>query len=169
MGDMNLVDVFTAFGTPTAEETKMAKKVEAYMQKTGIKQVKWARATFVLTIIFTIMTCLVHFYKADFVNLTVCTIVIYILSNAKDAQPKHFRYLVAGTILSFFYDLVWLFLRGGDLAGEDEESGGVEASVKKFSLVMTIISLFFKVVMTFVYWMASLKFEDIIDERSALL
>lgn len=25
-----------------------------------------------------------------------------------------------------------------------------------------------KVIMTFVYWMASLRFEDIIDERSAL-
>jgi len=169
MGEMNLVDAFTAFGTPTAEESNMAKKVEAYIQKTGVKQVKWARATFALTIIFTILTCLVHFYKADFVNLTVCSIAIYILSNAKDAQPKHFRYLVAGTILSFFYDLVWLWLRGADLAGEDDESGGVEAPVKKFSFVMTIISLIFKVVMTFVFWMASLKFEDIIDERSALL
>jgi hypothetical protein len=115
------------------------------------------------------MTCLVHFYKADFVNLTVCTVAIYILTNAKDAKPAHFRYLVAGTILSFVYDLVWLFLCGSELAGDDEEDGGMETSVRKFSLWMTIISLIFKVVMTFVFWMASLKFEDIIDERSALL
>ena len=115
------------------------------------------------------MTCLVHFYKADFVNLTVCTVAIYILTNAKDAKPAHFRYLVAGTILSFIYDLLWLFLRGNDLSGDDEEDGGVESAIRKFSLWMVIISLIFKVVMTFVFWMASLKFEDIIDERSALL
>jgi len=122
-----------------------------------------------MTILFTIMTCLVHFYKADFVNLTVCTIAIHLLSNAKDAQPKHFRYLVAGTILSFVYDILWLILRFGDLSGDDEEDGGMEASVRKFSLVMTIISLVFKVIMTFVFWMASMRFEDIIDERSTLL
>jgi len=122
-----------------------------------------------MTILFTFVTCLVHFYKADFVNLTVCTIAIHLLSNAKEAQPKHFRYLVAGTILSFVYDLLWLILRFGDVSGDDEEDGGMEASIRKFSLVMTIISLVFKVVMTFVFWMASMRFEDIIDERSTLL
>ena len=122
-----------------------------------------------MTILFTIMTCLVHFYKADFVNLTVCTIAIHLLSNAKDAQPRHFRYLVAGTILSFVYDILWLILRFEDLSGDDEEDGGMEANIRKFSLVMTVFSLFFKAVMTFVFWMASMKFEDIIDERSALL
>jgi hypothetical protein len=45
----------------------------------------------------------------------------------------------------------------------------MEANIRKFSLVMTVFSLFFKAVMTFVFWMASMKFEDIIDERSALL
>lgn len=134
-----------------------------------MRPIKWARATFILTILFTIVTCLVHFYKADFVNLTVCTVAIYLLTNAKDAQPRQFRFLVAGTMLSFVYDILWLILRSGDLSGDDEEDGGMEASVRKFSLWMTIISLVFKAVMTFVYWMASLKFEDIIDERSALL
>ena len=55
------------------------------------------------------------------------------------------------------------------MAGNDEEEGGMEASIRKFSLVMTIIALIFKVVMTFVYWMASMRFEDIIDERTTLL
>ena len=55
------------------------------------------------------------------------------------------------------------------MSGDDEEDGGMEASIRKFSLVMTIISLVFKVIMTFVFWMASMRFEDIIDERSTLL
>ena len=60
----------------------MAKQVEAFIQKKGWNTPKWARATFIMTILFTIITCLVHFYKADFVNLTVCTIAIYLLNNA---------------------------------------------------------------------------------------
>lgn len=76
---------------------------------------------------------------------------------------------MAATILTFIYDIMWLLLRGYDMAGNDEEEGGMEASIRKFSLVMTIIALIFKVVMTFVYWMASMRFEDIIDERTTLL
>jgi len=55
------------------------------------------------------------------------------------------------------------------MASDTEEDGGVEASIRKFSLVMTIISLVCKFIMTIIYWMASMRFEDIIDERSALL
>ena len=55
------------------------------------------------------------------------------------------------------------------MSGDDEEDGGMDATIRRFSLIMTIISLFFKFIMTFVYWMASMKFEDIIDERSTLL
>ena len=62
-----------------------------------------------------------------------------------------------------------MILRFNDMSGDDEEDGGMEASIRKFSLVMTIISLVFKVIMTFVFWMASMRFEDIIDERSTLL
>ena len=63
-----------------------------------------------------------------------------------------------------------MILRGYDMSGgdNDEESGGVEAKIKRFSFFMAWIGLVCKVIMTFVYWMASLKFEDIIDERSTL-
>ena len=168
--DVVLMDAFTKFGTPTEEETKLAKDVEDFIVKKGFKVPKWARATFIMTAIFLIITLMIHFYKADFVNLTVCTVAIHLLSNAKDAQPKHFRYLVAGTILSFVYDVLWMILRGYDMSGgdNDEESGGVEAKIKRFSFFMVWIGLVCKVIMTFVYWMASLKFEDIIDERSTL-
>lgn len=63
----------------------MSRQVEQYLQQRGVKQIKWARATFILTVIFSIVTCLVNFYKADFLNLTICTVAIYILSNPQDS------------------------------------------------------------------------------------
>jgi len=162
------MDAFTKFGEPSEKELQMSKDVENYITKKGFKVPRWSRITFIMTFIFLIITLLIHFYKADFVNLTVCTVAIYLLSNAKDAQPKHFRYLVAGTILSFVYDVLWMILRGSELSGDDEETGNVEESIRKFSLFMVWTGIVCKVIMTFVYWMASLRFEDIIDERSAL-
>ena len=64
------------------------------------------------------------------------------------------------------YDLLWYIFRFGDMVDGSEEDGGVEASIRKFSLVMTIIALVCKVIMVFVFWMASHRVEDIIDERS---
>lgn len=162
------MDAFTKFGEPSEKELQMSKDVENYITKKGFKVPRWSRITFIMTFIFLIITLLIHFYKADFVNLTVCTVAIYLLSNAKDAQPQHFRYLVAGTILSFVYDVLWMILRGSELSGDDEETGNVEESIRKFSLFMVWTGIVCKVIMTFVYWMASLRFEDIIDERSAL-
>jgi len=167
--DAKLTDAFTKFGNVSEEEKKWSREVEKFISSKGFKQPSWAKATYIMTILFLIVTLLIHFYKADFVNLTVVTVAIYLLTNANDAQQKHFRYLVAGTILSFVYDVFWLILRSGELAGDDEEDGGMEASIRKFSLVMVIVGLVFKVIMTFVYWMASMRFEDIIDERSQLL
>ena len=87
MGDVDLLDAFTKFGTVSEEEKAYAKEIETIVRQRGgpLKNVRWARATFVMTMLFTIMTCLVSFYKADFVNLTVCAIAIYLLSNAKEA------------------------------------------------------------------------------------
>lgn len=82
MGETGLVDAFMKFGSVSEDERKMSKNVEEFMRKKGFKQVSWARGTYVMTILFTIVTILVHFYKADFVNLTVCTIAIHLLTNA---------------------------------------------------------------------------------------
>jgi len=37
MGDVDLLDAFTKFGTVSEEEKKVAKDVEAFMQKKGFK------------------------------------------------------------------------------------------------------------------------------------
>ena len=123
-GDLQLVDAFTRFGTVSEREKEVAKDVETYLKKRGLRVPKWAKATFVMTLIFLVITLLVNFYKADFLNLTVCTVAIYLLSNAKDVQPRQFRYLVAGTILSLVYDVLWLLLRSGELAGDVEPAFG---------------------------------------------
>ena len=76
---------------------------------------------------------------------------------------------MGGLILSVGYDVLWLLFRFNDLTGNDEEDGGMEASIRQFSFYMALLAIPLKLVMCIVYWMASLRFEDIIDERSALL
>ena len=80
-GDRDLADMFNRIGTVSEEEKQYAKNVENFMKEKGLAKgpVRWARCTFIFTAIFTVLTCLIHFYKADFVNLTVVTLAIYLL------------------------------------------------------------------------------------------
>jgi hypothetical protein len=64
-----------------------------------------------MTALYTVVTLLVSFYKADFVNLTVCMLAIYLLVNADVATQDTFRVLVLMVLFSLVYDIIWFFLR----------------------------------------------------------
>lgn len=146
----------------------MARQVDQFVAKT-FRPLKWARLTFYMTLVFLISTMLVHFHKADFVNLTVVTIAIFLLHNADKFSAGWFRVLVAGIVLSIGYDVTWFLLRSGEMSNDEDGDGGVERTIRRFSLIMAIISLLLKMIMSVVFWMASINYADVKDERSALI
>ena len=54
------------------------------------------------------------------------------------------------------------------MTSDSDDEGDVEANLRRYDLILVWIGLAVKAVMTLVYWMASLRYEDIIDERAAL-
>lgn len=101
--------------------------------------------------------------------MTVVALAIYLLHSADQKQFYKFRILVGLQILSLVYDLIWFFLRAGEVSSDEAGDGGVEKAVRKFSFWMAVVSFFFKIVMVFVYWMASINYADILDEKAKLL
>ena len=57
--------------------------------------------------VYTLLNLLSCLYRADFVNITVCAVAIYMLTFNFDIDPIHFRMLTFGTILSLIYDFMW--------------------------------------------------------------
>ena len=167
-GQDAFLERFDALIEVSERENQMAKQVDEFVTR-NFRPVKWAKMTFVMTLIFLVSTMLVHFYKADFVNLTVVTVSIFLLHNADKLSAGWFRLLVAGIILSIGYDITWFVLRSWEMEADEDGDGGVEKTIRRFSLIMAIISLILKVVMSVVFWMASIKYEDVKDERAALL
>ena len=135
--------------------------------------IRWLRCTIVMTFIYLFITILVSFYKPDFVNLACATIAIYLLSNLNAVKPKYFRALVALIILSMGYDILWFFMKYRAMSGDaDEEDGGMEKALRKFSLTMATIAFFFKIIMCFVFWKTSIdlvKSGSSDEERKRLL
>jgi len=111
--------------------------------KLGFNHVPWFTLTKVVLGIYTVLTCFVLFFRADFVNLTVCTSAIYMLHNTQRIKRWTFRTLVLGIFLSIIYDLAWFMLQEYTA---DPSDGGVEKGVKSFSLTMSYISFFFRVI-----------------------
>jgi uncharacterized membrane protein len=65
------------------KEQNFSRKIDDAFAEQGYKtKDMWPQCTIALTMILLIMTCLVCFYKPDFVNLTVCIVAIYILDRS---------------------------------------------------------------------------------------
>lgn len=109
----------------------------------GFTHVPWYTLTKYVLAIQTTLTCFSLFFRKDFLNLTVCTAAIYMLSNTNRIKKWTFRVLVFGIFLSLIYDLIW-FLLFNDI-NNDLEDGGVTKSIRIFSLLVAYLQFFFKV------------------------
>jgi len=103
----------------------------------------------------TVITCLTCFFKADFINLTVCAVAIHVLVNAEKGKKDTFRLLTFMTVCSLILDILWLAMRPSE---KDPEFSSGDGGVARFSQVMAWIALIFKIIMSFVYWRMSLDF-----------
>ena len=110
--------------------------------KLGFSHVPWFTLTKIVLTIQTILTVFVLFFRTDFVNLTVCAGGIYMIYNTDRIQKWTFRVLVFGIFLSLIYDIIWFYLQD---QSSDNADGGVERSVRNFSLTVSYFSFFFRV------------------------
>lgn len=147
-------------------EEKWAKQIDNTLQQRMGRSPNWARLCYWLTGVYTVLNMLGCMYRADFLNVTVCAIAIYLLTSANEIQKKTFRLLVFGTFVSFIYDIVWHFMQSesADAASEAGTGGFLRSFVHWVLLFMMV----FKIVMMFVFWKASVDFPALIDERSVL-
>ena len=94
-------------------EEAYSRNVDNFIAKRGLRPIKWARCTFILTIIFTVMVIISSMARTDSMNVTVCALGIYLLMNTREVKKQSFRMLVVGLCMSLVYDLVWQFMKDG--------------------------------------------------------
>jgi hypothetical protein len=152
---------------PFKIEEKMSSSIDGYLRDKGFRQINWARLCFTVTVIYTVLNLFAGLYRADFVNITVCAVAIFLLTNPEMVEKTSFRLLVAGTFLSLVYDIVWRCMQ--DFDAEELADCGLQQSVHIFSYWVLWVMMVIKIFMGLVYWKVSLDFAAIIDERSVLI
>lgn len=105
--------------------------------------------------VFLALNMLASLFRADFFNITVCTLAIYILSAPSGQSPRNLRLLILGLAISLAQDAVWHAMQ--DYAAEDgSDGGGAQHTLRTFAWVINFIMIGFKFGLAFVYWKASL-------------
>ena len=91
-----------------------------------------------------VLAMLAQYARKDFLVITACCCVWYYMEFPETVRRKRFRTLVGIFALSLAYDLLRFMLINSD-DSEDEESGGLEKNVRKFSTIIAYISFGFRV------------------------
>lgn len=99
-------------------------------------------------------------------SLTVACVAIYILEFPETMQRNTFRQLVLLIVCSWIYDFLTLFFIESSAADEDEEDGGNEYKLRRFTRMLSYIALIFKLVVVLIFWKDSLDFRNIIHDKS---
>lgn len=87
---------------------------------------------------------------------------LFMLLNTEKVTHYTFRWLVFGVFFSLFYDLVWFGLKASEYSSDTKTDGGMQKKIRKFSLYMSYVSFFLRIIVALVYWKASLDFDQII-------
>lgn len=115
-------------------EKRVAVGMDEMADSVGIRQPPWYRWFSLLTYLYMFVTLCTCFSIPNFIDLTFSSLTVFMIDPF--ALTKHrFRILLAGVVLSFFFDIVFLSITSSywwdfELFFHDTERG-----IRRFSLV----------------------------------
>ena len=115
--------------------------------------------------IFLVLTMLQMLKRNCFLSITVAALALYVLEFPQSISRQTFRGLVLLLFVSWVYDFMQLFLIDSSASEEDEEDGGNEYKLRRFTRLFSYIALVFKVIVVLVFWKDSLDFRNIIRQK----
>ena len=138
-------------------------------QRMGFRgeEIPWILATQIILFIYFLLTCFAMFARPDFLSLTCCAVGLLVLDNPDLISRSTFRSLTACILVSWVYDLVYLFMIR-DSSQEAEADGGTEGTARGISVLFAYLSFFFRIVVALVFWKDSLDFRKIIRGSKGL-
>ena len=148
------------------QEQQIAKKFDSAVAKISrqykIETIPWLEVSKAVVWIFLILTMIQMLKRPVFLSITVAAVALYVLEYPQSIQRNTFRALVLLIALSWVYDFLTLFLIESSTSEEDEEDGGNEYMLRRFTRLFSYITLIFKVIVVIVFWKDSLDFHNII-------
>lgn len=127
--------------------------------------VRWGRTAIIMYGFYAIMTCYTCFEKADFLNLTIAIMGLFMFLDPQQTKFSYLRLIVLYVLpLSQLYDLFWL-VQNHSAYMNDIIEGGMAQTVLMTAYLMFIFKIFLWVVM----WKASLNYAKFVRQQRELV
>ncbi len=94
-------------------ESKVSKAMHNYLVKIGIKDSLWWKVCFYALIIYMLLTCLVMFYRTDFINLTYAVGGFFTIVFGEYKKRVVYTALIYSGFAIIIADIVWLIIFSG--------------------------------------------------------
>lgn len=107
----------------------------------------------------------VCFLRTDFYNLVCCMTGIYFLSFMTDIKKWMIWILLYLVLISFIYDGLWMFAHLIPWWNKMKYDGDVEMKLWKIVIILSFVSIFVRLLVTFVIWKVSVDYSSIVKEE----
>lgn len=94
-------------------ESGVSKVMNSVIGRFGIKDSFWWKLLFYTLIIYMLLTCLVMFYRTDFINLTFSTASFFMIVYGEFKRRKVYITLLYTSIATLVLDIIWLIIFSG--------------------------------------------------------
>lgn len=128
----------------------------------GLDGCPWYLLTIIVLWLYIVVTALACFYRADFLNATICVVAFYMVSEPHSVKKWTFRLLVLGVLMSLLFDFAFFMLNDFDLK---KVQGGDTSLTITVGYYATVFGFFFKFFVALVFWKDSTDFNRIIKKQ----
>jgi hypothetical protein len=101
------------------KEMRLSDDLDRLVKRTGMP-IKWARCTYIATVVYAVLVMIASMARADSLNVTICALALYLLTNTNQMKRRHFRFLIIAIVLSLIYDLIYMLMHESNKSGELE-------------------------------------------------
>ena len=169
-----LISIYQAHQKEHEISRKLDELVQPLKEKSTLGELFWSAAFVFAYLIYLLLTLLLWIHKPEFLNLAIWCVSSYLLPfmrlpgdlNSPRHKKKAIRIAVVLIFFSWIWDIVWLIFCFGDWWGELKYDGNIEQGLRRFWVVMTIISMVLRVIIFLIYWKLSLDYYRLTTELS---
>jgi hypothetical protein len=159
-------------GTVTTAEREFSTKLNGIanplMSLIGYKEAPWFGCLKILIYIYTILTLLINIMRPDFHNLSICVLSLFFLTMPVFIRRWSFRVITFMIVFTIFYDSLWLILNMMPWWRSEPYDGDSEKTLRQFAIVITFMSMFFRILVFLGFWKASVDYHSIIGAMKGL-
>ena len=123
----------------------------------------WVEILLVSLLVYSFFTCLVCFFRPDFLDLVNWWGGIYLIVYITRATNRDYRYYFFSLLSTLLFDLLFLLFLAAAWWADQHFDGEMEAGMRRYSIVISVVLIFIKIPIVIIFWHTSVHYFELIQ------